>query len=95
MRLDLERFGESYLLPSGAIYGRAGQSYILLVEDGVTRGVPVTVQMDDGTMAKVAMVVPTGGGRQVTRELTGKEVIVASRQLEVGEGRRVTPVFEK
>lgn len=94
MRLDLERFGESYLLPSRAVFGRSGQSYLLLVEDGVTRSVPVTVQMDDGTLAKVAMVVPAGGGRQATRELTGREVIVVSRQLEVGDGRRVAPVFE-
>lgn len=94
MRLDLERFGESYLLPSQAVFGRSGQSYLLLIEDGVTRSVPVTVQMDDGTLAKVAMVVPAGGGRQATRELTGREVIVVSRQLEVGDGRRVAPVFE-
>ena len=94
MRLDLEKFGESYLLPSQALFGRAGQSYILLVEDGVTRSVPVAVQMNDGTLAKAALVVPAGGGRQVTRELTGGEVVVVSRQLEVGDGRRVTPVFE-
>jgi multidrug resistance efflux pump len=95
MRLDLEKFGESYLLPSKTIFGRAGQSYILVVDDGVTRAVPVAVQMNDGTTAKVAVVVPAPNGRQVTRELTGKEVIVTTRQLEVGEGRRVTPVFEK
>jgi multidrug resistance efflux pump len=95
MQLDLERFGESYLLPTGAVYGRAGQSYILVVEKGVTRGMPVSVQMNDGSLAKVALVTPTGSGGQVTRELTGSEVIVATRQLEVGEGRRVTPVFEK
>jgi multidrug resistance efflux pump len=93
MRLDLEKFGESYLLPSKAVFGRAGQSYILLVEDGATRSVPVAVQMNDGTLTKVALVVPGPGGRQVTRELTGREVVVVSRQLEVGDGRRVTPVF--
>ncbi len=94
VRLDLEKFGESYLLPSRAIFGRAGQSYILLVEGSVTRSVPVAVQMNDGTLAKVALLVPGPAGRQVTRELTGHEVVVVSRQLEVGDGRRVSPVFE-
>lgn len=95
MRLDLEKFGESFLLPSGAVFGRAGQSYILVVEDGVTRAVAVAVQMNDGTLTKVAAVLPVAGGRQVTRELTGNEVVVVARQLEVGEGQKVTPVFDK
>lgn len=95
MRLDLEKFGDSYLLSSEAIFSRAGQSYVLLVENGVTRAVPVAVQMNDGTLAKVALIEPAPGGRQSTRELTGNEVIVAARQLEVGDGKRVTPVFEK
>jgi hypothetical protein len=50
--------------------------------------------MNDGTLTKVAAVVPSGGGRQLTKELTGNEVIVSARQVEVGETRRVTPVFE-
>lgn len=95
MRLDLEKFGDSYLLSSEAIFARAGQSYILLVENGVTRSVPVAVQMNDGALAKVALIEPAAGGRQFTRELRGNEVIVAARQLEVGDGKRVTPVFEK
>ena len=94
MRLDLQNFTDTFLLPSRAVYGRAGQSYLLVVENGVTRQVPVSVQMNDGTLAKVASVLPAAGGRQVTRELTGNEVIVVSRQLEVGEGQRVTPVPE-
>jgi hypothetical protein len=95
VRLDLENFGDAFLLPSGAVYGRAGQSYILVVEDGVTRQIPVTVQMNDGALVKAAAVIPAAGGRQTTRELTGNEVIVATRQLEVGEGARVNPVFDK
>jgi len=95
MRLDLENFTDTFLLPSSAVYGRAGQSYILVVENGVTRQIPVAVQVNDGTLVKVAAVIPAAGGRQMTRELTGNEVIVVSRQLEVGEGQSVTPVFEK
>jgi multidrug resistance efflux pump len=94
MRLDLQNFTDTFLLPSRAVYGRAGQSYLLLVENGVTRQVPVAVQMNDGTLAKVAAILPGAAGRQVTRELTGDEVIVVTRQLEVGEGQRVNPVIE-
>jgi multidrug resistance efflux pump len=95
MRLNLENFTDTFLLPSGAVYNRAGQLYILVVEDGVTRQIPVHVQMNDGTLVKVATVIPAPGGQQATRALTGNEVIVATRQLEVGEGARVTPVFDK
>jgi hypothetical protein len=77
------------------VYGRAGQSYILVVENGMARQIPVAVQVNDGTLVKVAAVIPAAGGRHVTRELTGNEVVVLSRQLEVGEGQSVTPVFEK
>ncbi|VTT98885.1 rnd family efflux transporter mfp subunit : RND family efflux transporter, MFP subunit OS=Singulisphaera acidiphila (strain ATCC BAA-1392 / DSM 18658 / VKM B-2454 / MOB10) GN=Sinac_0100 PE=4 SV=1: HlyD [Gemmataceae bacterium] len=94
VRLDLEKFGDSHLLPSGAVYGRAGQSYILLVENGVTRQVPVVVQMNDGRLVKVALVV-TSGSQQLLQELSGTEVVVATRQLEVGEGRKVATVPEK
>jgi hypothetical protein len=94
VRLDLERFADAYLLPSGAVFGRAGQSYILVVENGVTRSVPVSVQVNDGRLVKVATVVPAAGGRQVTRELTGNEVIVSTRQLEVGDGQKVEAVVE-
>jgi hypothetical protein len=94
MRLDLIKFTETFLLPSGAVYGKAGQYYILVVEEGATRAIPVAVQVNDGTLVKVAAVIPGGGGRQVTRELTGNEVIVSTRQIEIGEGTRVTPVFD-
>lgn len=93
VRLDLEKFTDAHLLPSGAVYGKSGQSYLLVVEDGVTRAVPVTVQVNDGTLVKVATVAQAGG-RKVTRELTGAEVIVATRQLEVGEGTKVAPVVQ-
>lgn len=95
VRLDLEKFTDAYLLPSAAIYGKAGQSYILVVENGVTRAIPVAVQMNDGRLAKVATVLPSTTARQTLRELTGNEVIVLTRQLEVGEGQRVNPVLEK
>ena len=93
MRVFLDKFADTPLLPDGAIYGKSGQSYILLVENGMTRGVPVTVQVRDGRLSKVAIVAPNGS-REVIRELTGDEVIVVARQLEIGEGTRVEAVVE-
>lgn len=93
MRVYLDKFADTPLLPDTAIYGKSGQPYILLVENGLTRAVPVTVQLRDGRLAKVAMVSPSGS-REVIRELTGSEVIVATRQLEIGEGTRVEASVE-
>ena len=93
MRVFLDKFADTPLLPDAAIYGKSGQSYILLVENGLTRPVPVTVQVRDGRLSKVAIVAPNGS-REVIRELTGNEVIVAARQLEIGEGTRVEASIE-
>lgn len=93
MRVFLDKFADTPLLPDGAIYGKSGQSYILLVENGLTRAVPVNVQVRDGRLSKVAIVAPNGS-REVIRELTGDEVIVAARQVEIGEGTRVEAVVE-
>jgi multidrug resistance efflux pump len=93
MRVLLDKFADIPLLPDSAIYGKSGQSYILLVENGVTRAVPVAVQVRDGRLSKVAMVAPNGS-REVIRELTGDEVIVAARQVEIGDGVRVDAVVE-
>jgi hypothetical protein len=59
----------------------------------VRHDVPVAVQVNDGRLVKVSLLTSVGG-RKVTRELTGNEVIVATRQAEVGEGQRVVPMFE-
>ena len=93
MRVFLDKFSDTPLLPDGAIFGKSGQSYIMLVENGLTRAVPVTVQVKDGRMSKVAVIAPSGS-REVVRELTGDEVIVAARQLVIGEGTRVEAVVE-
>jgi HlyD family secretion protein len=91
VRVSLDNFADARLLPSGAVFNRAGQPYILLVEDGVTRAVPVVVQVNDGRLVKVAMT-STVGGRQTVTELTGNEQVVATRQVEVGDGVKVNPV---
>jgi multidrug efflux pump subunit AcrA (membrane-fusion protein) len=93
-RVYLDRFTNAYLLPASAVYSKGGRAYLLTVQDGVTKAVPVAVLVNDGRLVRVG-VLGTVNGRPVTRELTGKEVIVSARQQEVGEGQRVEPVFEE
>lgn len=92
VRVSLDNFADARLLPSGAVFSRIGQSYILVVEDGVTKSVPVVVQVNDGRLVKVAKT-STVGGRQVLSDLTGNEQIVSARQIEIGDGAKVNPVM--
>ncbi|MFO0850080.1 MAG: efflux RND transporter periplasmic adaptor subunit [Gemmataceae bacterium] len=95
MKLLLRHFPGGYVVPSTAVYSRSGTPYVLLVEDGVTKQYPVQVQVNDGRVAKVVFVTrrrdAAGVAHEVVSELTGREVVVAGRQLEVGEGVAVRP----
>ena len=90
MRLTTGGFGNSFVLPSTAVYTRSGTSYILLVHEGKTKQVPVRVQVDDGKTVRLAVlekrVSTEGSSREVLSELTGDELVVVARQLEVGDG---------
>ena len=88
MKVYLDRVSAAYLLPSTAVYPKAGKPYVLLVENGTTKEVPVRLQVNDGRLAKVALLTPTGS----VRELTGNEEVVLSRQLELGDGVKVKTV---
>lgn len=94
MRLRVGGYGQSFVLPATAVYSRSGTNYVMLVEDGKTKQVPVRVQVNDGRTVRVALVrkQPTaeGGSREVLTELTGTEEVVAARQLELGDGTSVT-----
>jgi hypothetical protein len=81
----------SYLIPSSALFSQGGRSYIFEVKDGVAHLVPVEVQVDDGRLAKIAMVVRSGN-EEVKKELTGEEIIVASNQGELSDGQSVHSV---
>jgi multidrug resistance efflux pump len=93
IKLTVGGFGESYVLPSTAVYSRSGTSYILLVEKGKTKQVPVRVQLSDGKTARVAMLTKRrdadGASRDLLAELTGQEEVVVARQLEIGDGAAV------
>src|SRR5262245_1441909 len=88
MKVYLDRVADAHLLPASAVYGSGGKTYVMLVENGVTKQVPVRVQVNDGRLAKVALL--TGPG--TVRELTGDEEVVLSRQLEIGDGVKVKTV---
>ncbi len=93
IKLTLGGFGESHVLPSTAVYSRSGTSYILLVQDGKTKQVPVRVQVTDGKTVRLAMIEKRkgtdGSNRDLLTELTGQEEVVIARQLEVGDGASV------
>jgi hypothetical protein len=98
IRVSLEKFGDAYLLPSGAVFTRGGKPYVMEVKGGNTHLLPVRVQVNDGRLAKVAVIARAANARtgqqELLEELTGAEEIVASRQAELSPGQavRATPV---
>lgn len=93
LTLTVGGFGESFVLPSTAVYSRGGATYLLLVENGITREVPVRVQLTDGKTVRVALLTKkrdsSGATRDVLTDLTGTEQVVAARQTEFGNAARV------
>ena len=79
VHLRLQRFADAFVLPASAVFSRGGKTYLLEVKDGVTRLVPVRVQVNDGTVAKVVVItrVPDarGGSREVLRRLLLAEAL--------------------
>jgi HlyD family secretion protein len=90
LKLKVGGYGESFVLPSTAVYSRSGSSYILVVADGKTNQRPVRVQVTDGKTVRVAVLAKRrdadGTSRDVLTDLTGSEEVVVARQLEVGDG---------
>jgi multidrug resistance efflux pump len=90
IRLSLRSFGESLVLPSSTVYTRSGTSYIMVVDQGKTRQVPVRVQLNDGNITLVSIMTKRteadGMKNEVFSNLTGKEEVVLAKQLELGEG---------
>lgn len=99
MRLQLQRFQDSFLIPSNAVFSRGGKPYILVVDAGKARRVPVRVQVSDAKLAKIVVLEDVASARgtekESARELTGKELIVTSRQLEIAEGQVVRTVLDE
>jgi multidrug efflux pump subunit AcrA (membrane-fusion protein) len=106
MRLNLQDFKDVPLIPANAVYTMGGTPYILVVENvgkteanvGVTRQLPVRVQVNDGKLANVQVIVKQGnplrGEPDELRELRKDEVVVLSRQMEIGDGQRLRITVE-
>ena len=99
MRLNLQEFKNSYVLPSGAVYTVGGKPYILVVKDGKSHRIPVRIQVRDGRWTKVALILQEGnpqeGKRELLGDLTGKEQVIVSRQVEVGDNADVSVTMRK
>jgi hypothetical protein len=97
MRLSLQNFTGSYLLPSSAVFTRGGKRYIMEVVGDVAHVVQVRVQFDDGNVVKVDRVKEVTGNKgdrqEILEPLRGDEEIVLSGQGEVEEGRTVITTF--
>ncbi len=69
-------------VPSAAIRVRAGETYLLVVEDGVATETPVTVGYDDGIRAAIL------------DGLAGDELVITSATSAVAPGVSVKPVLD-
>jgi HlyD family secretion protein len=85
MRLSLQKFADASLVPSTALVNEGGRHFLYLVKDGKAKRALVDRQLDDGRLAKVALI-ETVGGREVRRPLTGQETVVISNQGELSDG---------
>jgi multidrug efflux pump subunit AcrA (membrane-fusion protein) len=94
MQLVLHKFRDVYLLPSQAIVSHGGTPYIYVVSDGVAHQVPVNVEMDDGKLARVQLLVKQGTNLKRC-EMCGKEEVVTSNQGELSDGQHVEAVHEE
>ncbi len=97
-RVQLQEFADLYLIPTSAVFSMGGKTYLLELVAGKTHLLPVRVQVNDGRLAKVVIVKQhantRSGNREIVTELSGNEQIVASRQLEIGEGQAVRATME-
>src|SRR5207253_4347884 len=68
MRLQLQKFKSTCLVPSSAVFSRGGKTYIMEVQDDVAKLVPVRVQINDGNVAKVIVVVRPANPKLAAKE---------------------------
>lgn len=89
MRLVVKRFERLPVVPSSAIVRRGGMPFLFAVEDGAARLRPVTVDIDDGTLASVAWAAKAADGTDARRPLSVDDVVVVSNQGELEDGSPV------
>lgn len=93
IKLVIGGSGQSYNLPSSAVYSRSGVTYILTVVNGKTREVPVRIILNDGRKVRLSIVErktrDDGAEHEFLTELSGDVNVVAANQLQVGDGVEV------
>jgi multidrug efflux pump subunit AcrA (membrane-fusion protein) len=90
MTLVLRKFNNAMLLPMSAVVPRGGKNYVFIVKDGLAQLVPISVDVENGKVAKVTLL-SHDGTRETVQEFTGKEEVVNSNQGELSDGQKVTP----
>lgn len=93
IKLVIGGSGQSYNLPSSAVYSKSGVTYILTVANGKTREVPVRINLNDGRKVRVSVVErktrDDGADYESLIELQGDVEVVVANQLQVGDGVEV------
>ena len=91
MTLELRTFADTQLIPTQSIVRQGGRAYIYVVGDGKAHLIPVQVQVDDGTLAKVELL---GANGEVIGDLSTNEEVVVTNQEELTEGQplKTTPL---
>ena len=93
IRVEVSDSAGSASIPSAAIVNRGGQSVVILIVDGVVNVKPVQVVINDGKKAIVRVSEGTAN-RPSFRNLRPDDLVAISRQAELVEGDKVTPVEE-
>ncbi|NBX37490.1 MAG: HlyD family efflux transporter periplasmic adaptor subunit [Planctomycetes bacterium] len=88
MRLTVQRFKDLPLIPSSAIVRRGGMPYLFRVEGNASRLCPITIDIDDGTLASVAWLEQVDGAK-TRRPIRTDELIVVSNQGELENGSAI------
>ena len=88
MTLELRTFADTQLIPTQSIVRQGGRAYIYVVRDGKAHLIPVQVQVDDGTLAKVELL---GANGEVIGDLSASEEVVVTNQEELTEGQPLRP----
>ncbi len=95
MRLFLRKFDNVFLIPSHAVFVRAGRTLVAEVVDGKLKLTEVQVQADDTMLSKVLVVSyrsTAEGDEPAFSDLTGKEQIALNgEELKDGETVTATP----
>lgn len=88
MKLVLASPRHAALIPSSAVVRVGGMPYVYRVENGVARRASVTVEADDGTLARVFWRTSVDG-KDAATEMTERDEIVLTNQGELEDGSAV------